>query len=134
MADGLQSGVLKGYPVQDVRVRILELVRSEDSSQAGFRMAAAMALKQALADAGPVLLEPIMWLDLTLPGEFVGDVVGLLGAKGAKIENMFDRGGGKVVQALAPLSKLFGFSTDLRSASQGRAGFSMKFSKFDALE
>ena len=72
--------------------------------------------------------------EIGVPEEFVGEVVGLLGAKGAKIENMLDRSGQKVVQGLAPLSKLFGFSTDLRSATQGRAGFIMKFSRFDVME
>ena len=132
--DGLQSGVVRGYPVQDVRVRVLELSRREgESSPAGYRMAAAMALKKALAGARPLLLEPIMWLEITVPDDFVGEVVGLLGAKSAKIENLFDRTGQKVIQALAPLSPLFGFSTDLRSATQGRAGFVMKFSRFDTL-
>ncbi len=132
--DGLQSGGVRGYPVQDVRVRVLELARREgESSPAGYRMAAAMALKKALAAARPLLLEPIMWLEINVPDDFVGEVVGLLGAKSAKIENLFDRSGQKVVQALAPLSPLFGFSTELRSATQGRAGFVMKFSRFDAL-
>jgi elongation factor G len=132
--DGLQSGVVRGYPVQDVRVRVLELIRREgESSPAGYRMAAAMALKKALAAARPLLLEPIMWLEINVPDDFVGEVVGLLGAKSAKIENLFDRSGQKVVQALAPLSPLFGFSTELRSATQGRAGFVMKFSRFDVL-
>jgi elongation factor G len=75
-----------------------------------------------------------MWMEVSVPEDFVGDVVGLLGSKGAKIENMFDRAGQKVVQGLAPLGRLFGFSTDLRSATQGRAGFVMKFSRFDVLE
>ncbi|MDD4951796.1 MAG: elongation factor G, partial [Desulfovibrionaceae bacterium] len=134
VSDGLQSGVLKGYPVQDVKVRILDLLRREnESSPAGYRMAAAMALKKALFGAGPRLLEPIMWIEVNAPQDFVGDVVGLLGSKGAKIENLIDRGGQKLVQALAPLSGLFGFSTELRSATQGRAGFVMKFARFDVL-
>ncbi|MEF2145888.1 MAG: elongation factor G [Desulfovibrionaceae bacterium] len=133
--DGLQSGVIKGYPVQDVRVRVLELRRQEgESSPAGYRMAAAMGLKKALEQAAPMLLEPIMWVEITAPGEHVGDVVGLLGSKGAKIENMLDRGVVKTVQALASLRKLFGFSTELRSATQGRAGFVMKFHRFDVLQ
>lgn len=134
LSDGLQSGVVKGYPVQDVRVRVVDLGRGENSSPVGYRMAAAMALKQALANAEPRLMEPIMWVEVSVPEEFVGDVVGLLGAKGAKIENMIDRTGLKVVQGLAPLASLFGFSTDLRSSTQGRAGFIMKFSRFDVLE
>lgn len=135
IADGLQSGVIRGYPVQNVRVRVLGLERREgESSPVGYRMAAAMALKEALSAADPKLMEPIMWVEISVPEEFVGDVVGLLGSKGAKIENMIDRAGLKIVQGLAPLASLFGFSTDLRSATQGRAGFLMKFSRFDVLE
>jgi elongation factor G len=133
--DCLQGGVVKGYPVQDIRVRVLGLERREgESGPVGYRMAAMAALRDALAAASPRLLEPIMWIEISVPEEFVGDVVGLLGAKGAKIENMLDRAGQKVVQGLAPLGRLFGFSTDLRSATQGRAGFVMKFSRFDVLE
>ncbi|MUM78328.1 elongation factor G [Pseudodesulfovibrio sp. F-1] len=135
VADCLQSGVVRGYPVQDVRVRVLALGRKDgESSPVGYRMAAMMALKEALAAAAPRLLEPIMWIEISVPEEFVGDVAGLLGSKGAKIENMFDRTGQKIVQGLAPLGRLFGFSTDLRSATQGRAGFVMTFSRFDVLE
>ena len=96
-------------------------------------MAAAQALKNALAAARPALLEPIMELEIGVPDAFIGDVAGLLGSKGAKIENMTDRGGHKTVTALAPLRRMFGFSTDLRSATQGRAGMSMRFLKFDLL-
>jgi elongation factor G len=133
--DGLQSGVLKGYPVQDVQVSILELaVADKRSTDVGFRMAAVAALKQALKAAGPLLLEPIMDVEIAVPEEFVGDCISLLGTKGARIENMFDRGGQKTVQALAPLRKMFGFSTALRSATQGRAGLSMSFERFDVLD
>lgn len=135
LEDGLQSGPLKGYPVQDIRVRVTGVFPIEGrTTPVGCRMAASIALKAALAAAGPALLEPIMELEIGVPDAFVGDVVGLLGAKGAKIENMFDRGGQKVVTALAPLRQMFGFSTDLRSATQGRAGLSMRFSKFDLLQ
>lgn len=134
VSDALACGVIGGYPVADVRVRILDLPRKEgESSAAGYRMAAAMTLKRALSDAGSILLEPIMWLEASAPDAFVGEVVGLLGSKGAKIENIQDRGGHKLVQSLAPLSQLFGFSTVLRSATQGRASFVMKFAKFDTL-
>lgn len=135
LVDCLQSGVIKGYPVQDVRVRVLGLERREgESGPVGYRMAAMMALKDALTAAVPRLLEPIMWMEISVPEEFVGDVVGLLGSKGARIENMLDRAGQKIVHGLAPLGRLFGFSTDLRSATQGRAGFVMKFFRFDVLE
>lgn len=133
--DGLQSGVIRGYPVRDVRVRITSLERRDgESSAVGYRMASVQALEEALSKAGPKLMEPIMWVEINVPEEFVGDVVGLMGAKGAKIENMLDSHGQKMVQGLAPLASLFGFSTDLRSATQGRAGFVMKFSRFDVLE
>lgn len=135
VTDGLNCGVLGGYPVQDVRVRVLDMPRREgESSAAGYRMAAAMTLKSVLAAASPLLLEPIMWVEATAPDAFVGEVVGLLGSKGAKIENIIDRGGQKLVQAFAPLGQMFGFSTQVRSATQGRAAFVMKFAKFDVLD
>ncbi|GAB6888260.1 elongation factor G [Desulfothermus okinawensis JCM 13304] len=133
--DGLQSGVLKGSPLQGVKVSILGMGNlREESSEVGYHMAAASGLKKALESAGPVLMEPIMAVEIYVPEEFVGDVISLIGIKGGKIENMFERGTDKVVQALAPLRKLFGFSTDLRSATQGRASFIMKFEKFDVLD
>jgi len=135
LEDGLQSGVLKGYPVQDVRVAVTAMRRDPAKSTAvGCHMAAVAALKNALAAAGPTLLEPLMAVEISVPDEFVGEVVGLLGAKGAKIDNMFDQAGQKAVQALAPLRRLFGFSTELRSATQGRAGMMMKFARFDVLD
>ncbi len=135
LEDGLQSGPLRGYPVQDVRVRVTGIVAQEGKTSAvGCRMAASLALKTALAAARPALLEPIMEVEIGVPDAFVGDVVGLLGAKGAKIEDMSDRGGHKTVTALAPLRQMFGFSTELRSATQGRAGLTMRFSKFDLLQ
>jgi len=133
--DGLQSGVIKGYPVQGVRVRIIGMQRLQDaSSDVGYHMAAGSALKKALSQAHPLLMEPIMMVEMVAPEEFVGDVVSLIGSKGGKIENMYDRGGGKVVQALAPLRRLFGFSTELRSVSQGRGNFIMRFERFDVLD
>ena len=132
--DGLHSGVLQGAPVQDVGVSVEELGRSDSSSAVGYRMAAAQALKNALAKARPALLEPIMSLEIVMPDDFVGDVIALLGAKGAKIENLFDRAGQKVIHALTPLRALFGFSTSLRSATQGRAGLVMRFARFDLLD
>jgi elongation factor G len=133
--DGLQCGVIGGYPVQDVKIRVLDMPRKEgESSPAGYRMAAAMTLRTLLAEASPMLLEPIMWLEVIAPDAFVGEVVGLLGAKGAKIENIIDRGSQKTVQAFAALRQMFGFSTSLRSGTQGRASFIMKFDRFDVLD
>lgn len=135
LEDGLHSGVLKGYPVHGVKLRVLDLKQpQEDSSEVGYHMASGAALKSALNKARPLLMEPIMYVEIYTPGEFLGDVVSLLGTIGGKIENMFDKGGGKVVQTLSPLRRLFGFSTKLRSATQGRGSFIMKFQKFDVLE
>jgi elongation factor G len=135
LSDGLQCGVIGGYPVQDVKIRVLDMPRKEgESSPAGYRMAAAMTLRSVLAEASPMLLEPIMWLEVIAPDAFVGEVVGLLGAKGAKIENIIDRGGQKTVQAFAALRQMFGFATSLRSGTQGRASFIMKFARFDVLD
>ncbi|MHC1789173.1 elongation factor G [Solidesulfovibrio sp.] len=135
LEDGLQSGPLSGHPVQDVRVRVTGLFPVDGkTTEVGCRMAASQALKAALAAARPALLEPIMELEIGVPDAFIGDVAGLLGSKGAKIENMVDRGGHKTVTALAPLRQMFGFSTDLRSATQGRAGMTMRFLKFDLLQ
>lgn len=132
--DGLQSGVLKGYPVQDVRVQVTNLGRKEgESSPVGYQMAAAQALKEALAQGAPQLLEPIMDIEITAPEENVGDVIGLFNARGGRVGNMFDRAGAKVITGVAPMRQLFGFSTSLRSASQGRAAFSMRFARFDIL-
>ncbi|NCC23833.1 MAG: elongation factor G [Deltaproteobacteria bacterium] len=132
--DALQSGVVKGYPMQDVRALVTEVEAGHPKgTDLGTRMASMAAVKKALAQAGPVLMEPIMWLEIFVPDEFVGECIGLLGAKGAKIENMFDRGGQKTIQALTPLRKMFGFSTEIRSATQGRAGMTMRFDRFDVL-
>ncbi|GAB6060880.1 elongation factor G [Desulfonatronum parangueonense] len=132
--DGLRSGVVKGYPVQDVLVEIVHLERRDgESSAVGYQMAAALALKTALSDAGPLLLEPIMNIEMTVPDEHVGEVIGLFNSRGGRVGNMFDRAGAKVVIGIAPMRQLFGFSTALRSASQGRAGFTMQFARFDIL-
>lgn len=135
ITDSLQSGVVKGYPVQDVEIAVTELRRRDGaSSPAGYHMAAVAAVKDALAKADPVLLEPIMFVEIGVPEAHVGSAIGLLGARGGKVENMFDHSGQKVVQALAPLRELFGFSTALRSATQGRAGLVMRFERFDRME
>ena len=98
LEDGLKSGVVRGFPVVDARVRVIGLQgREKVQSAIGFRMAASMALKDALIAASPLLLEPIMKLEINVPEEFVGDVIGLLGSKGAKVDNMFDHAGQKIV-------------------------------------
>lgn len=131
--DSLDSGVIKGYPVQDVLVEITGLERSEASSPAGYHMAAASALKNALSAAEPVLLEPIMDLEINTPEAFLGAALGLVSTRGGKVENMSERGDQRIIKALAPMRELFGFATDLRSATQGRAGLLMRFERFDSI-
>lgn len=130
--DALQSGDLTGYPVVDVAVTITGIERRDGvASEPGCRMAAAQALKQALAAASPVILEPVMNVTISCPEAELGSAISLFGTLGGKIDEMEDTSGQKVVHGTASLRKLFGFSTKLRSATQGRAGLVMSFSRFD---
>lgn len=132
--DALQAGEIQGFPITDVHVRVKRLKSEKGADSIGFRLAAVQAVKNAMKQAGPVMLEPIMNLEINTPADFVGECINLLGAKSARVENMFDRGEQKIIHSLAPLRNMFGFSTDLRSATQGRAGFTMKFHSFDAMD
>lgn len=130
--DALQSGDLTGYPVVDVAVTITGIERRDGvASEPGCRMAAAQALKQALAAASPVILEPVMNVTISCPEAELGSAISLFGTLGGKIDEMEDNSGQKVVHGTASLRKLFGFSTKLRSATQGRAELVMSFSRFD---
>ncbi len=134
IADSLHSGVVKGFPVQDVQVEITGLQRREGaSSPAGYHMAAVAAIKGALEAASPVLLEPVMHVEISVPEGFLGAALNLLNSHGGKIEDMHERGEQKIIKSLAPMRELFGFSTKLRSATQGRAGLLMRFERFDAM-
>jgi elongation factor G len=139
--EALEQGVLDacssgpaGYPLEDIEVR---LTAAEGSAglitPVGLHMAAQGALRQALEQAGTILLEPLMQVDITVPEPFLGQVISLLGSRGAKVDSLGERGDWKQLSALAPLRGLFGFSTALRSASQGRAGLMMRFVRFDAI-
>lgn len=132
--DGLQAGELKGYPVTDVVARVKKIASQDGADAIGFRLAAFHALKLTMEKASPVLLEPIMLVEISTPQEFVGECVSLMGSKGGQIENMYDHHGSKVIKSFTPMSRMFGFSTDLRSATQGRAGLTMKFHKFDSVD
>ncbi len=139
LEDALQSGPLLGYPLQDVGVRIESLEKKEGlSSPPGYHMAAGMALREALSHAAPVMLEPIMQVEISVPDAHLGAAMSLFTTCSGRVENLGHKGsdavhGIKIIQGLAPLSKLFGFSTSLRSATQGRAGLMMQFSRFDVL-
>ncbi len=129
----MDSGVLLGYPVVDVQVSLVDgSYHEEDSSEQAFGVAASMALRQASIDAEPVLLEPVMALEIHLPEEYLGDVISDLNSKRAQIMGMDPQDNGiQIVRAQVPLAEMFGYSTDLRSATQGRANFVMQFHSYD---
>lgn len=132
--DCLQSGVLNGYPVQDVRVCITAMERREGLSSApGYHMATGIALREALAAAQPVSLEPLMLVVISVPETFLGPAISLLSTCGGRVEHLSDEGGQKTVKGIAPMRQLFGFSTSLRSVTQGRAGLIMQFERFDTV-
>lgn len=131
--DACYSGP-NGYAVEDVEVTVLGIGRKQGLATApGLHMAARQAVRAALEKAKSLLLEPLMEVDISVPENFLGSVIALLGARGARIEALDDKAGQKHIQALAPMRGLFGFATALRSASQGRAGLMMRFVRFDAI-
>jgi len=130
--ESLASGSLMGYPVTDVAVTLTDARLKESSgSELAFTVAASMACQQALADGRPFLLEPIMKVEIFVPEAFMGEVIGDMGARNGKVESIEHRAGSQVIKATAPLALMFGYSTALRSATQGRGTFSMQFSHFD---
>jgi len=132
--EAMERGILCGYNLVDAQVTLQDGAFHEvDSSEMAFKIAASMAFKEAALKASPVLLEPIMDVEVVTPEEFMGDVIGNVNAKRGKIKEMTDRAGAKVIRAEVPLSGMFGYSTDLRSMSQGRANFTMEFAKYEAV-
>jgi elongation factor G len=129
--DALDNGVVAGYPVVDIRVELIDGSYHEvDSSEMAFQIAGSMAAKEALKRAIPVLLEPIMDVEVVVPEEFMGDVMGDLSARRGQIQGMDSRGGGQVLRAMVPLSDMFGYATTVRSKTQGRATFTMQFDHY----
>jgi len=127
-----QAGVLGGYPVLGVHATVWDGSYHEvDSSEMAFHIAGSMAFKDAMKKAKPVLLEPIMKVEVTMPEEYMGDVIGDINSRRGRIEGMEDIGGGKMVKAFVPLAEMFGYSTDLRSKTQGRGNYSMFFEKYE---
>ena len=130
--EALDKGVLAGYPIKDVRAIIYDGSYHEvDSSEAAFKIAGSMAFQECVRRADPVILEPIMKVVAITPPQFMGDVTGDLNSKRGKIESIDDRGNIKVITAKVPLAKMFGYSTQIRSMTEGRASFSMEFSHYD---
>jgi elongation factor G len=129
--DALDSGVVAGYPVVDVRVELVDGSYHEvDSSEMAFQIAGSMAAKEALKRANPVLLEPVMDVEVVVPEEFMGDVMGDLSSRRGHIQGMDSRSGGQVIRAMVPLSEMFGYATTVRSKTQGRATFTMQFDHY----
>ena len=136
VADGIReaanSGILAGFPVLGLRADIYDGSYHEvDSSEMAFHIAGSMAFKDAMAKAAPALLEPIMKVEVTMPEEYMGDVIGDINSRRGRIEGMEDISGGKMVKAFVPLSEMFGYATDLRSKTQGRGNYSMFFDKYE---
>jgi elongation factor G len=130
--EAMGSGVLAGYPVVDVKVELIDgSYHDVDSSERAFKIAGSMAFKEAMKRAKPKLLEPVMAVEVTTPEDFVGDVMGNLSSRRGRIENMAPVGNAQVIKASVPLSEMFGYATDLRSMSQGRADFTMQFDRYE---
>ena len=130
--EALENGVIAGYPVVDVKVKLIDGSYHEvDSSEAAFKIAGSMAIKEALRRSNPVLLEPVMSVEVVTPEQYMGDVMGNLTSRRGKIEGMEDRHGTKVITAKVPLGEMFGYATDLRSQTQGRASYTMQFDCYE---
>ena len=129
--EALESGVIAGYPLVDVKVTLYDGSYHEvDSSEMAFKIAGSMAVKQAAAKAKPVILEPVFKVEVTTPEEYMGDIIGDLNSRRGMVSGMIDRNGAKIITAKVPLSEMFGYATDLRSKSQGRATYSWEFSEY----
>jgi len=131
LKEAMQGGVLAGYPVEDVKVTLYDgSYHDVDSSEMAFKLAASMAFKEGARKADAIILEPMMKVEVETPEDFMGDVIGDLNRRRGQINSMEDRAGHKIVNAFCPLSEMFGYSTDLRSQTQGRASYSMEFDHY----
>jgi elongation factor G len=129
--EALETGPYAGYPMVDVKVTLFDGSFHEvDSSEMAFKIAGSLAIKDAISKAGPVILEPLMRVEVTMPEQFMGDVIGDLNARRGHIEAMESRGSTQVIRARVPLATMFGYATDLRSMTQGRASYSMELSHY----
>ncbi len=130
--EAMESGILGGYPVVDIRATIVDGSYHEvDSSEMAFKIAGSMALKDALRKADPVLLEPMMQVEVTVPEEYMGDVIGDINSRRGRIEGMEAQAGAQVIRSVVPLAEMFGYATDLRSRTQGRGVYTMQLSHYE---
>jgi elongation factor G len=131
-AETMQAGVLAGYPMEDVEVTLYDgSYHDVDSNEMAFKLAASMGFKEGCRKARPSILEPLMKVEVEVPEDYMGDVIGDLNRRRGQVNNMGDRSGNKIIDAFVPLSEMFGYSTDLRSATQGRATYSMEFDHYE---
>jgi len=134
MKQAMETGVLAGYPMVDIRVELIDgSYHDVDSNEMAFKIAGSMAFKEAAKRASPVLLEPVMDVEVVTPGDYMGDVIGDLSSRRGKIGGMTQRGDAQVIAASVPLAEMFGYSTQLRSLTQGRAVYSMQFSRYEEM-
>ncbi|PPA68600.1 elongation factor G [Jeotgalibacillus proteolyticus] len=132
LEDSLDNGVLAGYPLIDIKARLYDgSYHDVDSSEMAFKIAASMALKNAVSKCNPVLLEPLMRVEVTIPEEYMGDIMGDITSRRGRVEGMASRGNAQIVKAFVPLSEMFGYATSLRSNTQGRGTFSMFFDHYE---
>ena len=130
--EATKNGVLAGYPIEDVEVTLYDgSYHDVDSNEMAFKLAASMGFKEGAKKASPAILEPMMKVEVEVPEDFMGDVIGDLNRRRGQVNNMGDRAGNKIVDAFVPLSEMFGYSTDLRSATQGRATYAMEFDHYE---
>jgi elongation factor G len=130
--EALEGGVLAGFPMSDLKVTLYDgSYHDVDSSEMAFKIAGSMAIKEAARKAKPVLLEPIMSVEVVVPEEYMGDVIGDLNSRRGRIEGMELRGTTQIVKSMVPLSEMFGYATELRSRTQGRGSFTMHFGKYE---
>lgn len=132
LKEAMDSGVLAGYPVNDIKITLYDGSYHEvDSSEMAFKIAASMGFKEGMRNASPILLEPIMFLEVIVPEEYMGDVIGDINSRRGKINDMKPRGSAQVITSKVPLSEMFGYATDLRSKTQGRGIFTLQFSHYE---
>jgi len=132
MREALEGGVLAGFPLSDLKVSLFDgSFHDVDSSEIAFKMAGSLAIKEAARKAKPVLLEPVMSVEVVVPEEYMGDVIGDLNSRRGRIEGMELRGTTQIIKSMVPLSEMFGYATDVRSRTQGRGSFTMHFGRYE---
>jgi elongation factor G len=130
--EAMESGILAGYPVVDIKVELVDGSYHEvDSSEMAFKIAGSMAFKEAMKRAKPKLLEPVMAVEVVTPEDYLGDVLGDLNSRRGRVEGIEPRGNAQAIRARVPLATMFGYATDLRSTTQGRATFTMQFDRYE---